>query len=433
MKETKEKLESAWSDKCKSLERANDDAEHALRLQTKRQDQTRDAHDHALEMLRTEMVQATNACRDAKGQLEHMTLQRDEWQDQCAMLKNVLKDLEAKCNLMVDRVSELEQSNEVHYSELQEAMNKLRVAREEADAVKKDYSALVEASDAKDNALRSELSEVHRRAAANDRAANDELTRERRDREKEFDELRMEIFALRETSAERDDRLQLAEQLRDRTESMMRILEAGLDSSKARELEALDRVDQIMKDFSEETSILRSKVTELTHSLREVEESRLDIGQRAKSLESQMQQEERAWQNKYMDLQRQLQTAEEEVQVQSQMASAATSQAQSVIQQLRQMNFDLKDFVQELQEELYRQIQLHREVHAFKLEVSKRDGMLLRKSYELSELKSEQEFLKNQNDKLVEEMAARDTNAGLEGFARGVEACQTELRIQVCF
>ena len=42
-----------------------------------------------------------------------------------------------------------------------------------------------------------------------------------------------------------------------------------------------------------------------------------------------------------------------------------------------------------------------------------------------------QDFLKDENDSLVEELAARDRQAGVEGFARGVEACQLEIRAQV--
>jgi Na+/phosphate symporter len=79
-----------------------------------------------------------------------MTLQRDEWKNKCAMIKVTLRDVEANCNHLVNRGSELEQSNMAQHSALQEATKKLHVALEDKDAVKRDYSALVEASEAKD-------------------------------------------------------------------------------------------------------------------------------------------------------------------------------------------------------------------------------------------------------------------------------------------
>jgi hypothetical protein len=497
-------IELAWAGKCKSLEHAQDHAENALRLQTKRWENTRKELDQELDVLRKKLAQSSSDSRDAQVHLQHMTLQRDEWKNQCVMIKVTLRGVEAKCNRLVnrvseleqdnmaqhsalqeateklhvaledkdavkrdysalveaseakdtlrakfeevheevhqreaanahavsqelmqerrdrekecsglrmelfslrqasaerndrqvelrlmDRVAELEQSNAVQYSALQEATNELHVAREEADAVRRDHSALDDASDAKNNALRSELAEVHRRAAANDRAAEDALTREQRAREKECSGLRREIFSLGQASAEREDRLHVAEQLwecnREKAESIILVLETELSASQARELEASERADKIMKDFGEEASTLRSKVMELTHAVREAEDTLFDIEQKGKALESQMQQEQRDLQSKYMDLQRQLQTAEEEVQVQSQMVSAATNQTLSVTQQLTQMNVELKDFVQELQEELHCRMQLQMEVYSFKAEVSKRDDMLVQTSTALAE------------------------------------------------
>jgi hypothetical protein len=86
-----------------------------------------------------------------------MTLQRDEWKNQCAMIKVTLRDVEAKCNHLANRVSELEQSNMAQHSALQETTVKLHVALEDKDAVKRDHSALVEASEAKDT-LRASVS-----------------------------------------------------------------------------------------------------------------------------------------------------------------------------------------------------------------------------------------------------------------------------------
>ena len=57
--------------------------------------------------------------------------------------------------------------------------------------------------------------------------------------------------------------------------------------------------------------------------------------------------------------------------------------------------------------------------------------MLARTANEVDSLKAEQAVLKKENDKLVEEIASRDREAGVEGFARGVEACQAEIRAQV--
>ena len=88
-----------------------------------------------------------------------MTLQRDEWKNQCAMIKVTLRDVEAKCNHLANRVSELEQSNMAQHSALQDLLQettvKLHVALEDKDAVKRDHSALVEASEAKDTLARS--------------------------------------------------------------------------------------------------------------------------------------------------------------------------------------------------------------------------------------------------------------------------------------
>lgn len=207
-------------------------------------------------------------------------------------------------------------------------------------------------------------------------------------------------------------------------------MESELDASKARELEALARVDEIMKDFSSETQTLRSKVTELSRALREAEDSRLNVGQTAKMLESQLQQEERAWQSKSWDLQKQMQAAEERLEMERQVVAAAVSKTQSVMQQLRQLYLDMRQFEVVLKDEQYQHKQLQRQLYTLKMEESKRDDMLMRTANELGSLKVEQEYLKKQNEVLVDQIGSSDTDAGLEGFARGVEKCQAELKAQ---
>jgi hypothetical protein len=527
-------IELAWAGKCKSLEHAQDHAENALRLQTKRWENTRKELDQELDVLRKKLAQSSSDSRDAQVHLQHMTLQRDEWKNQCVMIKVTLRGVEAKCNRLVnrvseleqdnmaqhsalqeateklhvaledkdavkrdysalveasvakdtlrakfeevheevhqreaanahavsqelmqerrdrekecsglrmelfslrqasaerndrqvelrlmDRVAELEQSNAVQYSALQEATNELHVAREEADAVRRDHSALDDASDAKNNALRSELAEVHRRAAANDRAAEDALTREQRAREKDCSGLRREIFSLGQASAEREDQLHVAEQLwecnREKAESIILVLETELSASQARELEASERADKIMKDFGEEASTLRSKVMELTHAVREAEDTLFDIEQKGKALESQMQQEQRDLQSKCRDLQRQAQTAEEQVKVLHRRAFTATNKVQFVMQvELRQMHFDLKQFEADLQEEKC-QKQLYQDVSTLKAEVSRWDDMLLHTSTK---------FPTFEMGSTLKQTTTRDIDEDLEGFVRGVEACQ---------
>jgi len=431
MKEAREKLESAWATKLEGMQRATADAEQALQLQTKRANQTRDAHDSMLEMLRTELSQATTDCRDAQHQLERMTSLRDQLQEEHDVLSDRLSQAEAECARLGDKIVALEASQVAQDAELQDALEKLSDAQEQADSVKRDYAALEEAGAAKDTALRSELAEVHRRAAANERAANDALVHERRDREKECAALREEIFSLRETSADRADQLLLAEQQRDSAESMLREQEVELESSRTRELEALARVDQVMKDFSVETSALRCKVTELSSALREAEDSRLSVGQSRSALESEFKQEQRKWQSKCWDLEKQLQAAEDTRERERQNLLSAASLSQSVIQQGSQLQRDLRQFEVVLQEEQYRQKQVHRQVYTLKMEEAMRNDELQRSANELKSLCAERDILQQTNEEMVEKISARDKEAGVEGFTRGVEACQAEIRAQV--
>lgn len=432
MTEAKMQLESAWATKLEGSERAQEEAEKTLQLQTKRWNQTREAHDRAMETLRTEQSQVTTDYRNAQRELEAMTSLRDDLQHEYDLLKRRLDQTEMECSSLASRVSELEMVKAAQESELQQAYEKVAVAREETDAVKKDYVALVDAGTAKDAALRSELAEVHRRAAANERAANDALSQERRDREKECAALRSEIFSMRETAAVGEDKVQCAEQQRAAAESMLRIVEGDLESSRARELEALGRVDQLMVDFSTETSSLRSKVTELSEALREAENSRLNAGQSANTLEMKLQQEHRTWQGKFWELQKQLQGEKERHQEERHRASTAASKAQTLMRQTEQINRDLRQFAAALNEDQYREKGVMRQLYSLQIEQSKRDDEILRMSNDMQALTSDNQFLRQENDQLVEEMATRDGDAGLEGFKRGVESCQAEIRREVC-
>ena len=430
-KETREKLEAAWAAKLEGMQRATAHAEQALQFQTMRANQTREAHDSMLETLRTELSQATTDCREAQHQLERMTSFRERLQEEHDVLNDRFCQAEAECARLYGKVSGLEASKMAQDSELQDALDKLCDAREQAEAVKRDYAALEEAGTAKDTALRSELAEVHRRAAANERAANDLLMQERWDREKECAALREEIFSLRETSADGADLLLHAEQQRDSVESMLREMEVELGSSKARELEALSRVDQLMKDFSLETSALRTKVTELSSALREAEDSRLSLGQSAGTLESQLKQEQRKWQSRCWDLEKQLHAVEDARERERQTFLAATSLGQSVIQQASQLQRDMRQLEVVLQEEQYRQKQVHRQVYSLKMEEAIRNDELQRTANELRSLRAERDFLKKENDELVGKTSALAMESGVEGFTRGVEACESKIRAQV--
>ena len=431
MTKAKTQLESAWATKLAGNERAHADAEKALQLQTKRWNQTREAHERAMETLRTEQSQLTTDYRNAQRELEEMASAQDDLQYERDSLKRRLGQAEAECTSLSSRVSELETGKVAQESELQQAYEKVEVAREETAAVKKDYVALVDAGAAKDAALRRELAEVHRRAAANERAGNDALTQERRDREKECAALRSEIFSNRETAADRDEKVQCAEQQRDAAESILRVVEKDLESSRARELEALGRVDELMMDFSKETSSLRSKVTELSEALREAENLRLNAGQSANTLEMKLQQEQRTWQGKLWEMRQQLEAEKDQALQERQRASTAASKAQTVMQQLDQVNRDLRQFAAALNEDQYREKGVMRQLYSLKMELSTDRDEMARVRDDISCCKSENQFLKQENDQLVQELAARDGDAGLAGFARGVESCQAEIRREV--
>ena len=435
MHQSKESLESAWTTKIQGLERANTEAEQSLLMQNTRWHQTREAHERTLETLRAELSHVTSDWRTAERELEDLTTKYNELEAKAEALSDQLTNSQAECLRLSARCSALENSNAEHVSTVQESLQKLAAAREEADAVKKDYSALVEAGTAKDNALRLELAEVHRRAAANERAANDTLTQERRDHEEACAELRMEIFSLRQTGSDRDDELLRVEQQRDAAQSMLRIVQTELEASKAREIDALARVDNIMNDFSEETSALRSKVTELSTALKEAEDSRLNAGQAVNTLKTQLHQEQRTWQSKCWDLQKELQDCNDKLEEQRRAISLASSQAQLVIKDTDELRRGMRMMEGALNEEQYREKQLQRELYASKMQTeqleSRNKDLILRTSTELGSLRSEKDSLQKENLALVEEIGVRDADAGLAGFARGVEACQAEIKSQV--
>ena len=60
-----------------------------------------------------------------------------------------------------------------------------------------------------------------------------------------------------------------------------------------------------------------------------------------------------------------------------------------------------------------------------------RNDELQRTANELRSLRAERDFLRKENDELVGKTSALAMDSGVEGFTRGVEACESKIRAQV--
>ena len=338
VQESKSRLESEWSLKLQGVERASADAWQALDMQNKRNTEIREAHDRTLEDLRAELSQATFRCGTVNRELEDMTVRHRQLQDTHDGLQEQLRQSRAECRKLSERCVSMEASQTEQAAMLQEQQAKLVTAGQEADSAKKDYATLLEAGSVKDHALRAELAEARRRAAANERESDDLLARERREHETVCAALRGEIYSLREAAAGSTSVLDQCEQERDAAEEMLRAVETELEASKTRELEALARVDEMMQLNVEETSGLRVRALEMSTALREAEESRLNAAQTSNALRAQLQDEERAWKSKWWDRERQWRG---KLEAQRHVFLTASRHTQSILQLIGALHTDV--------------------------------------------------------------------------------------------
>jgi len=79
----------------------------------------------------------------------------------------------------------------------------------------------------------------------------------------------------------------------------------------------------------------------------------------------------------------------------------------------------------------YRERNLRHQLYGMELEKAKSEEILESGRIRLQETEDEISFLKEQNDLLTRETALCGGDAGREGFVRGVESCQAEIRREV--